>query len=626
MQVTIYHNPKCAKSRETLKLLESRGFEPTIIEYLKIPLSKTELAGIVKLLGVKPRALLRTKEPEYKRAKFIGRTAYAWDVPRDDNAHFALAAQRATQVHDVDPDIILQCCIFETAYSAYATETADRVAMGFSGAGVEQIPVPAWVFEAFGLPVETRTFNYEAMLYPDGRYRNQWLPGASVPDMTRLETRMWFYYRARRYIDAGYEAIHFGQVHLMTQTDTNFTAWRDMMSHIRAYAAAHARRHFILCDAHTHGLAVGGDLLFDFHSYPLRPKEVCSIPQHAVLQAGFIDSIYGKSLGGRTPSGWTCDSLPYLLEFDNSGVSNPGVCPSASAVWPWGWDEISWFAHQPGDYRDHWLRYAWKFSHDGDDPNGYLQPVTRKTLADPVAGNWSYAAHTPSAAWPGGFGQEETIKGLFSGVFNPRRINVIRTPVASGDWPPEGLAADDTLQSALDAGQASLSADSVAWNSAAMIADYQSPADPGATTGFPADTATPAASGALDMTFGPAWTGDRSLREMDIWIAPAVDSRRFHDLEFYASTTAAPDDFKLFLTLRDQGESGLQPGTGTRLHVSLARDRQIGDLNTLRVVAYVADSPEEGGAQRLATAIEEVDVWLGEAPETANRIGWTLFK
>ncbi|MEK7759032.1 MAG: arsenate reductase (glutaredoxin) [Pseudomonadota bacterium] len=68
MQVTIYHNPKCAKSRATLKLLERRGIEPTIIEYLKTPPSQTELAGLVKLLGIELRALLRTKEPEYKQA------------------------------------------------------------------------------------------------------------------------------------------------------------------------------------------------------------------------------------------------------------------------------------------------------------------------------------------------------------------------------------------------------------------------------------------------------------------------------------------------------------------------------------------------------------------------------
>ncbi len=68
MQVTIYHNPKCAKSRATLKLLKTHGIEPIIIEYLKTPPSQSELAGLVKLLGIEARALLRTKEPEYQEA------------------------------------------------------------------------------------------------------------------------------------------------------------------------------------------------------------------------------------------------------------------------------------------------------------------------------------------------------------------------------------------------------------------------------------------------------------------------------------------------------------------------------------------------------------------------------
>lgn len=68
MRVTIYHNPKCAKSRETLKLLEARGIEPSVVEYLKTPPDKAELARLLKLLKLAPRELLRTKEPEYKQA------------------------------------------------------------------------------------------------------------------------------------------------------------------------------------------------------------------------------------------------------------------------------------------------------------------------------------------------------------------------------------------------------------------------------------------------------------------------------------------------------------------------------------------------------------------------------
>ena len=67
MSITLYHNPKCAKSREALKLLRDRGVEPKIIEYLKTPPSQTELAALVKALDIPARALLRTKEPEFRK-------------------------------------------------------------------------------------------------------------------------------------------------------------------------------------------------------------------------------------------------------------------------------------------------------------------------------------------------------------------------------------------------------------------------------------------------------------------------------------------------------------------------------------------------------------------------------
>ena len=66
MTVTIYHNPRCSKSRQTLELLRSRGLEPDIVEYLKTPPGKSELTGILALLGMGPRELMRKKEAAYK--------------------------------------------------------------------------------------------------------------------------------------------------------------------------------------------------------------------------------------------------------------------------------------------------------------------------------------------------------------------------------------------------------------------------------------------------------------------------------------------------------------------------------------------------------------------------------
>ena len=67
MSITIYHNPKCSKSRQTLKLLEEQGGNPTIIEYLKNPPTAEKLKEILSLLGMSPRDLMRKKEDEYKK-------------------------------------------------------------------------------------------------------------------------------------------------------------------------------------------------------------------------------------------------------------------------------------------------------------------------------------------------------------------------------------------------------------------------------------------------------------------------------------------------------------------------------------------------------------------------------
>ena len=68
MAVTIYHNPRCSKSRQTLQLLQGRGIEPEIVEYLKTPPSPEQLDAVLAKLGIEPRALMRTKEAAYREA------------------------------------------------------------------------------------------------------------------------------------------------------------------------------------------------------------------------------------------------------------------------------------------------------------------------------------------------------------------------------------------------------------------------------------------------------------------------------------------------------------------------------------------------------------------------------
>lgn len=65
-RVTIYHNPRCSKSRQTLELLGEKGVQAEIIEYLKTPPDAAELERILSLLALEPRDLIRSGETEYK--------------------------------------------------------------------------------------------------------------------------------------------------------------------------------------------------------------------------------------------------------------------------------------------------------------------------------------------------------------------------------------------------------------------------------------------------------------------------------------------------------------------------------------------------------------------------------
>lgn len=346
--------------------------------------------------GVDPRdnlrLILNTK------AKFIGRALMCWGRERELGTLLQNAKPFAKQLHEADPDIVLQGAEFEIITK-----------------GVETISISASVFAEFGQPVTNRNFRYSDMLYPDGHFVDHWGAGSSVPDMSRLETRMWFYFLATKYIDAGIEAIHFGQVGLMDNHDLHHVGWLDMLGRVRVYAHLHARRHFVICDAHTPtgGYVENGHLLFDAHAFPLRIVEVPGQPYKGVLRVGYADSIFNRSKGGVTPSGWSCEHLPYLVEFDNFGGHNQGH--SSRAPYIWGWDEITWFALMPETERNDWLRYAWNWVRH-TDPNGHLEMPGSRILT-PARGSggprW-YWANNRSEACPNGFNTEGTIKELWT--------------------------------------------------------------------------------------------------------------------------------------------------------------------------------------------------------------------
>ncbi len=376
-------------SRETLESYLSRSI--TMAELYRSPGNLDDDIRMLKNIG----------------AKFVGRSIYLWgDEARIADPNFLRQGQTmAERIHKNDPDVVLQACVFEIVTQA-----------------VGQIPVPAWVFQEFGQTPESRNFDYSKMLFPDQSMVDHWRRGSSVPDIRQPETKMWFFFLAASYMNVGIEAIHFGQLDLVGRQDAGYHDWDDLLKHVRAYASKKARRRYVICDAHVPkgGPVVDGRLLLDFHSFPLRPKEVADMPREAILSVGYSDAIYGRSHGGVAPSGWKCDHLPYLVEFDNfGGTRTPGQASQARgpSIFVWGYDEITWLAQQPETYRNRWLHYAWSWLKE-HDPDGFLEMPGGRMLTNgpdiPGEGRsrW-YFANSKSAAVPTGSSQEETIRAIW---------------------------------------------------------------------------------------------------------------------------------------------------------------------------------------------------------------------
>ncbi|MBI4777299.1 MAG: hypothetical protein HY788_24460 [Deltaproteobacteria bacterium] len=329
-------------------------------------------------------------------AKFLGRTALIWGNEGVFPARVADLPAKAWQVHAADPEVLLEAGIFE-----------------FVSSDVELVPIPSWVFEWLGAPVQTRNFDYESMLFTcqspviDGYPEN-----ASVPDVSRTETQMWIFYQAASYIDAGIEALHLGQLEWMCGCDPGFVQLEYLATLIRTYAARHARRGLVLLNAHSHGIVREGKLLLDFCEYPLRVKEAAgSQTNEGVLEMGFLDSIYGLTKGGLTPGGWYVEHALYLVEFDHGYAGlTPGTCTKPECVW--GYDEITWFARLGLEERNAFIEYAWRWVRSRD-PYGFVEMPGMRDIQG-LAGNnadWYYA-NSPSSH-PYGFDQEETIRRIW---------------------------------------------------------------------------------------------------------------------------------------------------------------------------------------------------------------------
>lgn len=378
-------------------------------------------------------------------------------------------------VHDIkalDSAIVVQASLNEYA------DVASAGAMG---------NIPGWVWEAFGLQDEHRGFDVQRMTFADwqrqgknGTPQRWWdyvglkdsLPAAVVPDIRTSEAQMWFYYQGCLFIDMGCESLSFSQVELMNDNSLDPTHWNVVFEKLRTYADGRLNIRYLLITGHTTGMAdAAGNLAFDFHCGPTRPSETglsvdtnggdCDITANSCGWGPAGGKLYNRSLGGRAPSGWVCESLPGLVFVDNAANSGPsagwGTPVGTNTCNQYHFDEATWFALQDEAYRNSWLLYAASRVRRLDK-NLYFAPPVKRALT--YRAEWYPADYLANDPRPGildtpktiggilggdvdraadqlhcGYGQEETIKQILAGRYlYVKRGGVELSPAPAKGW------------------------------------------------------------------------------------------------------------------------------------------------------------------------------------------------
>ena len=328
-------------------------------------------------------------------AKYFARALCHWNPSIGDVNRFETYKKNIAEIHQMDPEIILEACIFETC-----------------GYNMNGIPIPDWVFDAFGLERQERNFDYEKMMHtakdPNGIVYgyNNWTKNQTdpkkmlhIPSISTLEFQMFVYYRACCFIDMGVEAIHFGQMNLIGAVDGNSSvvdsaSWTKVIDMINAYAKTNARRGYLIVNGHypLQNLTRSNDsskMLVDFNMFPLRITAKAGSTAHTP-KAGFQEvtlstgdapyttSRQANAANKTSPSGYTYTNYPYLLEFDNWGVNDAGKLNTPSGAW--GYDEISWYANQNAtDRRQYLTTISLEIKNLASAPNGHVALVGRRT-------------------------------------------------------------------------------------------------------------------------------------------------------------------------------------------------------------------------------------------------------
>ncbi|MNS58960.1 hypothetical protein D3C72_919010 [compost metagenome] len=213
------------------------------------------------------------------------------------------------------------------------------------------------------------------------------IAGTDNPDITKVETKMWFYYLAKTYIDLGYRSIHMGQFNVWSKNDApvNYIHTKQVLTKIRNYAASKGTFILLTQESKEPIKFPGTDMfMFDYGSQVMWPTEQpgagpslsCSSPTGNYLAGtpcanepykAVIDNCiitHNGNTGGISPTnGCYLPYLPFTTFFDFGMDNGTGGPPGVATNYPlqsvWGWEDTKWFTTKISETcRNYWLNDA----------------------------------------------------------------------------------------------------------------------------------------------------------------------------------------------------------------------------------------------------------------------------
>ncbi|MBI4578724.1 MAG: hypothetical protein HY718_03425, partial [Planctomycetes bacterium] len=300
--------------------------------------------------------------------------------------------------------------------------------------------IPEWLWnymEAQGINA-TRTpspndsdgrhyFHYPNFFPANWGFINHWGPGQSVPDITSTETKLYYRYLLKEYIDAGVESIWFGQLGLTASRDNNSVVLNELRQFARDEAARSGFRHAVLLTSHVVSRYHNDEQMLDYACFPSRVRYTNRYPHGLEINPGLPDGS-GEELIAFVNN---VADLPVLLEIDNY------ACTPQPPIANGAFDEITGFAYKQDWQRRAFLtQYYWEvrtYTSIYCNRRVYLSMPGRRPIC--LAACTGQPTGNPDVPYPPAYyspysehcGEEDTIAALFT---NP---------------PPPGLAPKTVL-------------------------------------------------------------------------------------------------------------------------------------------------------------------------------------